>query len=216
VRRISFLVTGRREFMRYPGLIVLLAVVFVAISSSSAVAQVGIYWPAQILEEKQLVVGANLVFGSAGVMGQARYGITESVDASPKIGFLREAKTTFFYIGGDFRYGVMQESLGDELDLSVLGSFSVFNGANHTRFLLGVGPQFGRTFSIEGSDMIMAPYAGILLGVNHVPNNNDFGGILPIGNQFQFREDIVAHFELDIMFGEGTDVQVGLGINYMY
>jgi hypothetical protein len=192
------------------------AVLSMVLLPAKADAQVGIYWPAEILEEEQLVVGANIVFGSAGVVGQARYGIAEKVDASPKIGFLREAGTTFFYIGGDFRYGVMQEEFGDELDLGIVGSFNVFNGANHTRFLLGFGPQFGRSFLIEGSDIVVAPYAGILLGLNHVPNNNDFGGILPIGNQFQFREDLVAHFEMDILFGDGTDVQVGLGVNYLY
>jgi len=168
--------------MKYTGAVLAAAVLSLVFLPVNAGAQVGIYWPAKVLEEKQLVVGANIVFGSAGVIGQARYGITESVDASPKIGFLREG-ATFFYIGGDFRYGIMQESLGDQADVAIVGSFNVFNGANHTRFLLGFGPQVGRTFPIQGSDVIVSPYAGILLGVNHVPNNNDFGGILPIGNQ---------------------------------
>jgi len=207
----------RKEgFMKYTSVVLTAAVLSLVFLPADAGAQVGIYWPAQVLEEEQLVVGANLVFGSAGIVGQARYGITDLVDASPKIGFVREAGTTFFYIGGDFRYGLMQEDFGDQADVSVVGSFNVFNGGNATRFTLGFGPQVGRTFPIEGSDVIVAPYAGILLGVSHIPNKNDFGGILPIGNQFQFADNLVAHFELDILFGAGTDVAVGLGVNYLY
>ena len=41
-------------------------------------------------------------------------------------------------------------------------------------------------------------------------------GILPIGNQIIINENLAAHFELDVMFGADTELQVGLGIHYLY
>lgn len=205
--------------MKYLRVLTLLAVALLAFSPAGSRAQVGIYWPAAVLEEEQLVVGTSIIFGSVPTFGwiaQARYGVAEGVDASPKIGFTRDSDVTSFIIGGDFRYGAMQETLGDEFDLSVVGDFMVSSGGNQTRWLLGVGGQLGKTFPIEGSDVLMSPYGGILLGASHVPNNTDFGALLPIGNQFQFKENLAGHFELDVMFGGDTEVQVGLGIQYLY
>lgn len=205
--------------MKHLRALTLIGVSLLALFPSSGRAQVGIYWPAAVLDEKQLAVGTSIVFGdvpSFGWIAQARYGIAERVDVSPKIGFLRENKVTLFDIGGDFRYGIMKESLGDDIDFSIIGAFNVATGGNQTFWTVGPGGQVGKTFPIQGSDVLMSPYGGIMLGASHAPNNTDFGGILLIGNQFQFQDNLAGHFELDVSFGGDTSVQVGLGIQYLY
>lgn len=205
--------------MKHLRMLALFAVLVLACFPGGARGQIGVYWPAAVLEEEQLVVGTSFIFGSLpsfGWIAQARYGIAERVDASPKIGFLRESESTFFSIGGDFRYGVMVESLGDDVDFSIIVPLNVATGNDQTFANFGVGGQVGKTFPIEGSDVLMSPYGGLELGLAHSPDNNDFGGVLLIGNQFQFREDLAGHFELDVSFGEDTEVQVGIGIQYLY
>lgn len=205
--------------MKVYRVLLLAAVALFAFSPVSSVAQNGIYWPAATLEEEQLVVGSTLGFGSFPTffwIGQARYGINDQVDMSPKVGFARESGVTAFVIGGDFRYGYLQERNLDDFDLSFVGLFNLWHGNSQTIYNAGAGAMIGRTMPMEGSDIIFSPYGGIMLGVSHVPNNNDFGGMLPIGNQFTINDNLVAHFELDVMFGADTEVQVGLGVNYLY
>ncbi|GEM_PF-3590837 len=209
--------------MKSRSLLVVCALVLLVIIPRSGFSQAGIYWSAQVMEEKQLAVGTDLVLGSFpsfAWVAHARYGMAEGIDISPKIGFSRDSKVTMFVFGADFRYGVMQESMGDDVDLTLAGVFDVWTGSSTTILTIGFGPQLGRTFPMEGSDALLSPYAGILLGVSRFSrlgaSKSDFGGILPIGNQFQFRDNLAAHFELDLMFGNSTELQVGLGIDYLY
>ncbi|MFQ6103533.1 MAG: hypothetical protein ACE5OP_04490 [Candidatus Glassbacteria bacterium] len=209
--------------MKYSGTLLLVAVMLVGFSSSTAFAQAGIYWPANVLEEGQLVAGPGIVFGSFptfGIVGQVRYGMAENLDISPKFAFARDSKLNFFTVGGDLRYGYLQEAAGDDYDVSFVGAFSVTHRSKFTWLTLGFGGQFGRSIPIEGSDTVLAPYGGLLLGVSHasIADNSDtsFGGILPIGNQFTLKENLAAHFELDVLFGTDTELQVALGINYLY
>jgi hypothetical protein len=205
--------------MKHLRMLTLVAVSLLAFLPGGTRAQTGIYWPAAVLDKEQLVVGTSIIFGdvpSFGWIAQARYGIADRVDASPKIGFLRESEATFFSIGGDFRYGIMMDSLGDDVDFSIVVPLNVATGNDQTFANFGVGGQVGKTFPIEGSDVLMSPYGGLELGLAHSPDNNDFGGVLLIGNQFQFHDNLAGHFELDVGFGDDTNVQVGVGIQYLY
>ncbi len=213
---------------------VLAAISFLTLGiSGTAVSQTGIYSSADVLERDAADIGAALVVGSVGLIGSARYGATPEIDIGARAGIINDVATRF-YMGIDARYAFMRANDVDPADVNFLGAFQLDTGKSITGWFVGAGGQFGKTFPFSGSDMTLAPYGGVILGVKHTGSGggveeiegvqvqiqegsaNDFGGLLPLGAELAFQENLSAMFELDVFFGGGTDVMVALGINYAY
>ena len=218
---------------RLPGCC-LLASLILFLSIQDAGAQAGFFSSARVLERGSMAVGAELIAGSIGFMGHARYGAGDRFDIAVKTGILHESSLNRFQIGFDGRYPFMAESSGDQADVNVTALFNLSTGQSVTSWSLGAGPQFGKTFPFTNSDVTMAPYAGILLGATHIGTGGgiqeiegvqyeipkasatDFAVLLPLGADIRMNETIGFFGEVDIDFDGGTDAAGAFGVNYNY
>jgi len=208
----------------------LVSLISLALWTNTAQARLGIYAPAGTLDEKGMTVGAGLLVGSIGFAGNARYGISDQIDFSPKIGFFRENKTNFFQFGVDARYGILQMKEDAQADISLLGEFLLSNGGGSTEWIVGFGGQVGRSFPLDTSDMELAPYGGVLVGARHsggqeveifgvtqeTEGDTAFGATIPLGAQFLVIEEVGIYGEVDIFVDGGTTTVGSFGITYLY
>jgi hypothetical protein len=188
--------------------------------SGVAQAQIGVYSSADVLEKDAADVGATLVVGSVGFLGHVRYGVSPEIDIGAKAGIINGGNVTRFYTGIDARYAYMRADDGDEVDVNFLGTFQLNTGSDVTGWFIGAGGQFGKTFPFSDSDMTLSPYGGLVLGVAHLSigdaSASDFGGLIPLGAELAFQENLSGMFEIDVFFADNSDVLIAFGINYAY
>jgi hypothetical protein len=197
-------------------------------------AQVGKLDYARILDEGAQDIGLNLIVPDIGILGSDRFGLSGPADIGVRAGFMRDSGVSRFQIAVDGRYGFLQASDGDPVDVDLVALFHLSTGQSITQWTFAVGPQLGATLPLSGSDVEISPYAGVLLGARHtgsgggteeidgfvvqIPegSSTDFGGLIPLGAQIGLGGDIDIFGEIDITVDGGTDAKAAFGAIYHY
>ena len=168
--------------------------------------------PAQFLGQvstaKTQPAGNSLVGGYIGLQddafsffGQYRYGFVQYFDGGLKFGFINLDDKAGVVFGGDLKYQILDDRIGDAFDFSLSGSTEFAGTENRTVFSLGGNVIGSKSFKLRTGKSI-SPYGKINLRFERDETERPF----PFSDRVDTDFDIGGYFGADFEVGKNLSI----------